>query len=300
MKNPFDFFKHKKAKAPTAVEEASIPEIAEESAQEPPIEQSELEPEDDFTEWGRSQTHGGIERRERNDIYEAYNVYGTDSKGSLICRCYHRYPEHERDFDLSYSKALTFDEFNRRLLSELDRGDMKLNGYNRCIGMASGLKDDREHPANEAYTGFTEDEIKALNSFCEALDTFKDKSYINENGVYRCECESVAGGEVLNIRFRKPLIYDALDTDVPGVQKESIYGYDLDDIWIMSVYNRLNERCASCKLFKLAAMWSLNNETLYLIKSEGFDGLDGTLVTAVGKREEFARFGLYSLDFTNK
>lgn len=300
MKNPFDFFRNKKPKSPPAAEELKEPEIIEEAPPETPPKQPKSEPEDDFTEWARSQTHGGIERRERNDIYEAYSIYGTDSKGSLICRYYHRYPEHERDFDLSYSRSLTFDEFNRRLLSELDKGDMKLAEYNYCIDMAARLADNSVNTDDKAYGGFTEDEIKALNSFCEALDIFKDKSYINENGVYRCECESVAGGEILNIRFRKPLIHEAFYKDVPGVQKESMYGYDLDDIWIMGVYNRLNERCSSCRLTKLTALWSLNKESLFLIESVGFDGVGGTLLTAVGKRDEFARFGFYSLDFTNK
>ena len=300
MKNPFVFLKNKKSNNLPAEEETEETEIIEDASRETQIEQPKLESEDDFTEWARSQTHGGIERRERNDIYEAYSIYGTDSKGALICRYYHRYPEHERDFDLSYSRSLTFDEFNRRLLTELDRGDMKLADYNYCAGMASSLTGNSASPADEAYGGFTDEEISALNSFCEALDTFKDKNYINENGVYRCECESVVGGEILNIRFRKPLLHDAFDTDVPGIQKESMYGYDLDDIWIMGVYNRLNERCSSCKLTKLTSLWSLNKESLFLIKAEGFDGIDGTLLTAVGGREDFTRFGFYSLDFSNK
>ena len=297
MKNPFGFFKNKKSNAPPAAEEAKEPEIIEE-AEVPPVENTE--PEDDFVEWARSQTHGGIERRERNDIYEAYNIYGTDSKGTLICRCYHRYPEHEKDFDLSYSRNLSFDEFNRRLLSELDRGDMKLALYNCCIEKASVISDIPEHTAEAAYGGFAEDEISALNSFCEAIDTLKDKSYINENGVYRCECESVVGGEILNIRFRKPLAHDAFDSDTPGVEKEPMYGYDLDDIWIMGVYNRLSERCSSCKLNRLTSLWNLNKESLFLIKAEGFDGIDGALLIAVGRSEGFARFGFYSLDFSNK
>ena len=300
MKNPFGFFKNKKSDIPLTAEDPIESESSEEAEQEPTTEQTEREPEDDFVEWARSQTHGGIERRERNDIYEAYSIYGTDSKGSLICRCYHRYPEHERDFDLSYSRNLSFDEFNRRLLSELDRGDMKLAEYNRCIEKAFGQTDNEVQSASEVYGGFTDAEISALNGFCESLDIFKDKSYINENGVYRCECESVAGGAVLNIRFRKPLTHDAFDSDIPGVQKEPMYGYDLDDIWIMGVYNRLNERCESCKLTKLTALWSLNKESLFVIKAEGFEGIDGALLTAVGGREEFSRFGFYSLDFANK
>ena len=118
MKNPFKFFRPSSEKPKTepiadAPEETVIPTPTE---PEQPVKQP---PADPFVEWCRSQVRGGIERRERNDIFEAYNVYGVDEHDRLTFRRYHRYPEHERDFDLSYSRTLTFEELNRRLLSEL-------------------------------------------------------------------------------------------------------------------------------------------------------------------------------------
>ena len=124
MKNPF------KRKKP-AVEPEAVIEAVQTAVPEPEAiaEPEPAEPYDGFDEWFRTRTRGGIERRERNDIFEEYCVYGADESGALTCRRYHRYPEHERDFDLSYSRTLTFDELIRRLLSELDMGDIKLPAY---------------------------------------------------------------------------------------------------------------------------------------------------------------------------
>ncbi len=125
MKNPFKRFRPAAEEPPTVTE---APEPAVEAEPEPVPEV----PKDSFTEWCRSQIRGGIERRERNDIFEAYSVYGVDG-GRLTCRYYHRYPEHEREFDLSDTRALSFNDFNRRLLSELDRGDLRLAAYNTIV-----------------------------------------------------------------------------------------------------------------------------------------------------------------------
>ena len=254
---------------------------------------------DGFTEWGRSHIRGGIERRERNDFFESYSVFGSDGKGQLICRFYHRYPEHEKDFDLTYSRVLSLREFNRRLLSELDKGDMKLDEYNKCIGEAIRLSQP-DSSANLSGTSFTGDEISSLNGFCEDMDIFKEKSYLNDNGVYRCDCESAVGGETFNIRFRKPIALDALDDEVPGVARERIEGYDIENIWIMGVYNRVRDRSSSISMTKLASMWSPDNEEVFVIKADGFEGVDGTLLIAVGNSESFAKFGFYSLDFSKK
>ena len=137
MKNPFK--RKKPAPIPEqAVEIISAPVIETPKPQVAPQKSEPQNPDDGFLEWYRTPTRGGIERRERNDFFEEYNVYGTE-KGALICRRYHRYPEHEREFDLSYSRALRFSEFNRRLLSELDRGGMKLGDYRDCIEKAEQL-----------------------------------------------------------------------------------------------------------------------------------------------------------------
>ena len=300
MRNPFKRFKAQKGPEPEKVVEPAVEESIEETenviAEEPVVE----EPKDSFIEWRRTQIRGGIERRERNDIFEAYSVFGTDESEKLICRYYHRYPEHEKDFDLSSTRVLTFDEFNRRLLSELDKGDMKLDDYLFCIEKAEELSDDTENSDEPAGADFTEDEIVTLHDFCEALDTLEEKTYINQNGVYSCEGKSVVGEEVLNIRFRKPIRHDPLDAEIAGVKKEAAEGYDIENLWIMGVYNRLYEHSSSCKVTRLTSEWSLEKESLYLIRMEGFKGIDGALLVAVGEADQFRRFGFYSLDFSKK
>jgi hypothetical protein len=243
---------------------------------------------------------GGIERRERNDFYEAYNIYGTDGEGRLVVRRYHRYPEHEREFGLSYSRALRFDEFNGRLLGELDRCDMTLWEYYACIRAAEALAGDVGMQGEEGYEGFSEQEEAVLTAFCEGLDTLKDKSYLHRNGVFRCECESLYEPVKLNLWFRKPIRHDAIYAEVAGVKKETVGGYDIDNLWVMSVYNRLYERSESCKVTRLTSQWSVGHEKVYLVVCEGFDGIGGTLAAAIGEAEDFARFGFYALDFTNK
>ena len=300
MKNPF-----KKKKAIPKIADIPAPSPSPEPQPEEPIaepvEHSPLpaakEPEDDFTEWCRSQVRGGIERRERNDIYEAYTVYGADGDGRFICRRYHRYPEHEKDYDLSYSRVLTFDELNRRLLAELDKGDVKLAAYHTAMQEAARLTD----PADSSRIDeFTDEEQEVLQAFCDGMDNLKDKSYLHRDGVLCCECESAAGGERLNLRFRKLLPCDALHATISGVRKEEISGYDIDNIWILGVFNRLKERAAACRVFSLTAEWSLQKESLYLILAEGFPAVRGDVLIAVGGSESFARFGFYSLDFSNK
>ena len=254
---------------------------------------------DGFVEWRRSRPRGGIERRERNDIYEAYNVYGADSEGRLTVRCYHRYPEHERDFGLSYSRALSFEEFNRRLLGELDSDGLKLSDYYACIRNAVQLADSAAESAAE-YSGFDEEEEAALRAFCNAADTLQQQSYLHSEGVLRCECESVVGGERLNIWFRRPLPHDAADMPIAGVSKEEKAGYDIDNLWIMSVYNRLREKCRACSVTLLTSLWSVDKESLYLFAVNGFEGIEGSLLIAVGEADSFRRFGFYSLDFSKK
>lgn len=316
MKNPF---KRKKAAKPADEQTAAVFELIQEKqgSQEPSSPEDdhtsaedEKVPDDSFTEWGRSQVRGGIERRERNDIYEAYTVYGAGADGQLCCRRYHRYPEHDRDFGVSYSRILTFDEFNRRLLAELDRGDMRLNAYNACISKAEELAGSfPDGSAYPAYEGFTDDEEAALRAFCDDMDTLKDKSYLHSDGVLSCECESVVGGERLIIRFRKPLAHDALGSDIAGVKQEVIGGYDIDDLWIMGIYNRLRERCAAVEVTRLSSEWSIERESLYLMRAEGFGGGStgggkgdpgGSLLVAAGEADSFRRFGFYSLDFSKK
>ncbi len=264
MKNPFKLFR-KNREEPTAPQ-PEIPAQKDEEAVTPTSPAPKEEPKDDFIEWCRSQIHGGIERRERNDIFEAYSVYGTDPKGQLLCRCYHRYPEHEREFDLSYTRALTFDEFNRRLLSELDKGDLRLTEYHDCIRQAEALTGTPSDAADAPFLGFSEEEKKALSGFCDALDTLKDKTSFQQNGVFRCEGESVIGEERINIRFRKRLPHDATDTDTAGVSMTEIGGYDITDLWIMGVYNRLRDRCHTLKVSRLQSEWSIRKETLYLVR----------------------------------
>lgn len=276
---------------PTEQEEAA-PQPTEPESPEP----KETTPADDFAEWCRSQVHGGIERRERNDIYEAYNVYGANEQGQLICRRYHRYPEHERDFDISYSRNLSFDEFNRRLLSELDKGDLKLTDYNECIQKAALLTDTESQKA--PASGFSENEYAALKTFCEALDTLTDKEYRRTDGVFYCSCRSVVGDELLGLRFRKPLPHDALYTETAGVTRKPVEGYDIESLWIMSVANRLGECSSSRKITLLTSEWSLKKESVFLMTVEGFPDVDGTLLVAVADEDAFPKFGFYSLDFS--
>ena len=300
MKNPFKFFRSS-AEQPDPSPDPTT-EIAEEPAipappdpdPEPPVEQP-----DPFTEWCRSQIRGGIERRERNDIFEVYNVYGVDEDNRLTCRHYHRYPEHERDFDLSYTRVLTFDELNRRLLSDLDKGDIQLPAYNDCIKKARDLCDVPAPDAPE-FNGFTDEETAAVKEFCEAFDTLTDKEYRTADGVFICACRSVVGDEILNLRFRKPLPHDALNGDVAGVSKTPMEGYDIESLWIMGVYNRLSVRCQSCRVTQLTSEWSLNKESVFLMQAEGFPSVDGTLLLAVADEASFPKFGFYSLDFANK
>lgn len=68
----------------------------------------------------------------------------------------------------------------------------------------------------------------------------------------------------------------------------------------MGVYNRINGNCASCKVTRLTSLWSLEKESVYLISSEGFNDVEGALLTAVGEASQFKRFGFYSLDFSKK
>lgn len=298
MKIPFKFFRQSSEKSkiePIAdpPEENVIPTLTE---PEQPVEQPPVDP---FVEWCRSQVRGGIERRERNDIFEAYNVYGVDEHDRLTCRRYHRYPEHERDFDLSYSRTLTFDELNRRLLSELDKGDIKLRTYHDCIAKARVLCE-IPTPDTAEFIGFTENETAALREFCETFDTLTDKEYRSLDGVFCVACRSVVGDEQLNLRFRKPLPHDALDSEIAGVSKTPIEGYDIESLWIMGVYNRLRDRCQSCRVTLLTSEWSLQKEKIFLMQAEGFSSIDGTLLLAVADETSFPKFGFYSLDFSNK
>ncbi len=298
MKNPFKFFRSSSEKPhPEPITEAPEEKVnPEPTVPDSPVEQPPVDP---FVEWCRSQIRGGIERRERNDIFEAYNVYGVDEHDRLTCRRYHRYPEHERDFDLSYSRALTFDELNRRLLSDLDKGDIKLPVYNDCIAKACELCD---IPLSDSagFNGFSEAESAALRDFCEAFDTLTDQEYRTTDGVFCCACRSVVGDEAFNLRFRKPLPHDAINGDIAGVSKTPIEGYDIESLWIMGVYNRLRDRCQSCRVTVLTSEWSLKKESVFLMQAEGFSTINGTLLLAVADEASFPRFGFYSLDFTNK
>lgn len=291
--------KNKKAKPRTApvTEKPAVPEKA---APDPEVKAPEQKaPDDGFTEWRRSQVRGGVERRERNDFYEAYSVYGADRDGQLTCRLYHRYPEHEREFGLSYSRTLSFDEFNTRLLSELDKGSISLTGYHDCIEKAERLTDSAADP-DSAPDAFSESEAAAMRGFCETLDILKERRYAHSNGVFSCEGESVVGEETLYLRFRKPLRHDALGRETAGVGREKVYAYDIENLWIMSACNRLSERCNSYSITKLTSVWSAKKESVYLIEAKGFPGVEGTVLIAVGAAEDFFRFGFYSLDFSSK
>lgn len=299
MKNPFKRFRSPEKAEPTsapilkAAEEMSSPAP---SAPEPPVDSPV---EDDFTEWCRSQVRGGIERRERNDIFEGYHVYGVDGQNRLVFRRYHRYPEHERDFDLSYTRILRFDEWNRRLFSDLDKGDLKLPVYHECIEKARVLND---LPAPELvpFRGFSEEETVALREFCESFDTLTDQEYRTADGIFCCACRTVVGEELLNLRFRKPLPFDALDSAIDGVVRTPVEGYDIENLWIMGVYNRLYAHCKRCRVTLLTSAWSLKKESVFLMEAEGFSAIDGTLLLAVADEASFPRFGFYSLDFSNQ
>ena len=301
MKNPFKRSKRgiDSAPLPSAVQmPAESDPPVDEPSDEPSHAPAKGAPDDGFTEWCRSQVRGGIERRERNDIYEGYNVYGMDAEGRLVCRRWHRYPEHERDFALTYSRELSFGDFNRRLLSELDKGDLSTEDYRTAIIRAEAQNHVPDHSGNS--DSFSDAEREAVHAFCESLDNLKDKSYVTVSGVYRCECESAAGGERLNLWFRKPLRHDALNAEVSGVSKESISGYDIDDIWIMGIYNRLRERGAVCEVARITNEWGMNRQQVYLFSVTGLSGIDGDVLIAVSGSDNFARFGFYSLDFSNK
>ena len=290
MKNPF------KRKKPAPIPEQALEEVSAPVIEQPkPPEQEQKKPDDGFVEWYRTPTRGGIERRERNDFFEEYNVYGTDRENRLICRRFHRYPEHEREFDLSYSRSLNFSEFNRRLLSELDRGGMKLGDYRDCVEKAEQLSGIENDSASDILN---EDESALLEGFCNAFDTMKDQTFLHSEGTLSCECESVVGEAFLQIRFRKPLRHDAIDEEVSGVTRKPIEGYDIEDLWIMSVYNRLREKCDSCRVSLLTYEWSAAKESVHLFLAEGFEGIGGTLMIAVGNPEDMGRFGFWSLDFS--
>lgn len=258
----------------------------------------EEQPDDSFVEWFRTPTRGGIERRERNDIYEEFRVYGADKDGALTCRRFHRYPEHEREFGLSYSRSLRFEEFNRRLLEELDKGDMKPGDYNRCIESAEQLIGSND--AGTVSDALSDNEKQLLEAFCEGMDTLTNRSYLHGEGTLSCECESIVGGETLQIRFRKPLKHDALSTNVSGVTRKPIEGYEIENLWIMSIYNRLRERCGACKASVLTSEWSINRESIHLFLAEGFDGIDSPLLIAVGSPADMSKLGFWSLDFSAK
>ncbi|WP_407383864.1 hypothetical protein [Ruminococcus sp.] len=307
MKNPFKRFRSKAKKTEPLPQaeaiEASAPEEAAKEEQSPgePVAREAVPkaPADDFTEWCRSLVQGGIVPNGRNDIFEAYSVFGANSEGRLICRYYHHYPEYEKDFGLSYSRALTFDEFNKRLLAELDKGDIKLNAYHACMEKARAVSKipEGKYPPRE---GFTEAETAALKQFCEAADTLTDPQFRSANGVFYCGSRSVVGDLELHLRFRKPLPFDALDAEVPGVSRKQVEIYEIDDIWILSICNRLREQCQSCNITLLTSEWSLQQEKVTLIVAEGFPGIEGTLLTVVADEAAFPRFGFYSLDFSKK
>ncbi|MBQ3418126.1 MAG: hypothetical protein IJH32_09895 [Ruminococcus sp.] len=293
MKNPFKKWNKKRQAEetiPPVTEEPKSEQIAEESAPLP----ADKSGDDGFTEWARTQTRGGIERRERNDIFEAYSVFGTDTEGNLLVRLYHRYPEHEKEFSLSYSRKLSFEEFNRRLLTELDRGDLKFSKYLSCIEKAHPDKN------SEAAGELSESDEAILRDFCEAADILQNKTYLHSGSVFRCECESAVGAERLNLWFRRPLPYDALDEEIGGVKKDLIDGFDIDNLWIMGIFNRLRERCGKIQVWRLTSEWTIEQESLCLFAAQEFPGLGGILLIAVGEADSFKHFGFYSLDFSKK
>ncbi|MBQ6153667.1 MAG: hypothetical protein IJJ15_07970 [Ruminococcus sp.] len=305
MKNPFAKWKKSKDNTQDQISEIpqeSIPDVSSDgqTAKETNPDDKETKPQDSFVEWCRTQVRGGIERRERNDIFEAYSVFGTDEDHHLVYRYYHRYPEYEKEFSLSFSRNLTFEEFNRRLLSELDRNDLKLNDYSSCITQAEHVLD-QQATQTEDINELTEADASVLKEFCEAADILQNKSYLHNNGVLRCECESVIGDEKINIWFRRPILHDSVEAEISGVTKEPIEGYDIDNLWIMGLYNRLRERCQKVCVWRLTSEWSIEKESLYLFSAEDVSGTGiGTILIAAGSAESFRRFGFYSLDFSRK
>ena len=299
MKNPFKRLRAAKDEpaqeiTPIAVKktpaEAPQPSPVEPSAEEPP------QPQDSFILWIRSRERGGIQKRERNDIYEYYNEYGTDD-GQLICRRYHRYPEHEKDFDLSFSRVLTFDEFNARLLDELDSGAVPLNEYHSCLKNAEALTD-RHQADKSGDEPLSQSDQEAIKTFCESLENLKEKEYRCGEGALRCSCKSVIADVELNLWFRRPLCYDAADGEIAGVEKTPIEAYDIDDIWILGVCNRLREQGARFTITELKSAWSLKGEVILLLRVSDFPGVTEELLFAIEKAENFYRFGFYSLGFS--
>ncbi len=296
MKNPFQFLYASKGK-PIPHTPAPVPQP--EPVIEAPAAVKHTEPQDSFVEWCRTRVHGGIERRERSDIFEAYTVYGEDN-GALTFRRYHRYPEHERTFGLSESRSLDFEAFNKRLLAELDRGGVGLSDYHACIARAKELTGNPSDGEAPLFEGFSDSELAVLRGFCDSMDILTDREYRVAEGIFRCSCRSAVGDEGLSLWFRKPLPHDALEYAVPGVKREEIYGYDIEDLWTLGVYNRLRERSQAARVTRLTSEWSLNHESLCLIAAEGFSEIDGTLLMAIADEDAFPRFGFYSLDFANK
>lgn len=303
MKNPFKFFrssaeKHtpvpddSQARSEQPQAAAPQPDEVQPTAPEPPEET------DPFVEWRRTRTQGGIERRERNDIFEAYSVFGTDGE-RLICRYYHRYPEHEKDFDLSYERALSFTDFNKRLLSELDKGSLSLTDYHACIRSAEQLTA-QEAPSTAPFEGFSDSEEAALRRFCDGMDILTGQEYLHADGILKCSCRSAVGDDALTLWFRKPLPHDALGYTIAGVTKKTVESYDIDNLWIMGVCNRLRESCTGYTIELLTSEWSLNKESVRLMTVQGFEGISDTLLIAVSDADAFARFGFYSLDFSRK
>ena len=223
----------------------------------------------------------------------------TDGQGNLVCRHYHRYPEHERDFDLSYTRVLSFEDFNKRLLSELDKYSLSLADYHVCIAQAEQLLSE-ETPVRAPYEDFSAAETAALRDFCDNIDTLTDKEYLHADGFYRCSCRSAVGSDTLNLWFRKPLPHDAAEAGAAGVTKTPVEGYDIDNLWIMGVYNRLRGNCKKLSAELLTSEWSLDHESVYLITIKDFSGVEGTLLLAVADSSAFARFGFFSLDFARK
>ena len=300
MKNPFSFLRRSQEKPEinnTIIdkpEPEKQDEKPEESAQKPG--NAPEKPKDGFVEWGRSRIRGGIEKRGRNIFFEQYSVYGLDGQEQLSCRLYHRYPEDERDFGLSYTRALSFGEFNSRLLYELDRGDMSLCDYSACMSRAEKLREEEADTKAELAPDLSEDEQTAIQAFFDSLDNLKDKSCRCAGGVFRCDAESAAMGESLTLMLRKPLRYDAYFKDDPSVKREPVAYYDIEDIWIMGVCNRLIESGAKIDILTLRSAWSLDSAAVYLMTADGLPGINGRLLLAIAESTAISRFGFYSLD----
>lgn len=322
MKSIFSFFRSSKKSddgkredaaqaAPAPEQDVPLPEATVDGAAEPTAQDSahasgapeassaEASEEDGFCEWLRTATRGGIEPNGRNDIYEAYSVYGVVDDGRIVRRYYHRYPEYDRGFDLSGEHSLTFDQLNRELLEELDRGGITLERYCDAIAAAERLLPEHSAPGSDAVA-FSAEEIAVLTDFCDALDTLKDKQYLTKGGVFLCTGVSVVGDEELWLRFRKPLRHDAFYGETFGVKRTEIGGYDIENLWIMSVYNRLYQISERCRVIMLASEWNLSAAPVTLIAAEGTRGIDGTLLVTVAGAETLARFGTYSLNFLRR